>query len=104
MIIGEIPYDSLKVDQYFISQIDREEIRELVKNIITYAHGLKKTVVAEGVETEKTLDVLRELNCDIAQGYFFSKPLLPEEFERFYFEYNKTNKSLISKSSEQKEI
>lgn len=104
MIIGEIPYDSLKVDQYFISQIDRDEIRELVKNIITYAHGLKKTVVAEGVETEKTLDVLRELNCDIAQGYLFSKPLLPEEFERFYFEHNKTNKCLINKRSEQKEI
>ncbi|WP_367339540.1 EAL domain-containing protein [Aminivibrio sp.] len=87
MTIGEIPFDFLKIDKYFIDRIGRREIRELVKNIINYAHGLNKEIVAEGVETEDELHVLRELECDRVQGYYYSKPLLPEEFETFYFEF-----------------
>jgi len=87
MTIGEIPFDFLKIDKYFIDRITRREIRELVKNIINYAHGLNKEIVAEGVETEDELHVLRELECDRVQGYYYSKPLLPEEFETFYFEF-----------------
>lgn len=87
MTIGEIPFDFLKIDKYFIDRIGRREIRELVKNIINYAHGLNKGIVAEGVETEDELHVLRELECDRVQGYYYSKPLLPEEFEQFYSEF-----------------
>lgn len=87
MMMADIPCDQLKIDKYFIDHIDRIEIRELIKAIINYAHVLNKAVVAEGVETAEQLDVLRELKCDIAQGYYYSKPLLPHEFEKYYYDF-----------------
>jgi len=57
----------------------------MLRAIIGFAHRFNKTVVAEGVETEEQLKILRELKCDIAQGYFFSKPLTADEFEKNYF-------------------
>lgn len=87
--IGEIPFDKLKIDKYFISRIDRAEIAELIKNIIKYAHTFEKIVIAEGVETQEQLSILKKLKCDEVQGYYYSKPLLPEELESFYINYNK---------------
>lgn len=89
MSAGEIPYDKLKIDKYFISMINRIEIAEMVKHIIEYAHTFGKIVVAEGVETEEQLNTLKKLSCDEIQGYYFSKPLLPEEFEKFYLEFSR---------------
>lgn len=88
MSVGEIPFDKLKIDKYFISRINRTEIAELIKYIIEYAHALGKIVVAEGVETQEQLNILKQLNCDEIQGFYYSKPLLPEEFEAFYKNYN----------------
>ncbi|HPU63955.1 MAG TPA: EAL domain-containing protein, partial [Mobilitalea sp.] len=88
MSVGEIPFDKLKIDKYFISRLNRTEVAELVKYIIQYAHALGKIVVAEGVETEEQLNILKTLDCDEVQGYYFSKPLMPEEFEAFYTEFN----------------
>ncbi len=82
--IGEIPFDILKIDKYFIDRLDRMEVRELIKSMISYAHRLNKVVVAEGIETKDQLDYMRRLGCDMAQGYYFSKPLLSEEFEKKY--------------------
>jgi len=87
MRMVEIPYDQLKIDKYFIDHLNRIEIRELLKVIIDYAHEFKKSVVAEGVETAEQLKVLKELKCDIVQGYYYSKPLLPHEFEKYYFDF-----------------
>jgi len=89
--IGEIPYDKLKIDKYFINRINKSEIAELVKHFIEYAHAFGKKVIAEGVETEEQLNVLKILGCDEVQGYYYSKPLLPEDFERFYLEFNQCN-------------
>ncbi|SHF25071.1 EAL domain-containing protein, partial [Alkalibacter saccharofermentans] len=55
MSLGEIPFDILKIDKYFIDRIDRIQIRELVKLFIEYSHTFGKIVIAEGVETEKQL-------------------------------------------------
>lgn len=88
MILGEIPYDILKIDKYFIDRLDRIEIRELVRHFIDYSHTFGKIVIAEGVETEDQLNILKEMNCDKVQGYYFSKPLLPEDFEEFYIKFN----------------
>lgn len=92
MSLGEIPFDTLKIDKYFIDRINKVEISELIGLFIKYAHTLGKTVLAEGVETEEQLNRLKELNCDEVQGYFFSKPLLPEEFEVFHTEFTMANK------------
>ncbi|MGI9607595.1 MAG: EAL domain-containing protein, partial [Acidimicrobiales bacterium] len=50
---------------------------------IALAHGLNLRVVAEGVETEAQLDQLVQLDCDLVQGYLFSKPIDPSEFSGF---------------------
>jgi EAL domain-containing protein (putative c-di-GMP-specific phosphodiesterase class I) len=56
----------------------------LVSTIITLAHALNLKVVAEGVETEEQLRLLRILNCNEIQGYLFSRPLPSESFETKY--------------------
>lgn len=92
MSVGEIPFDKLKIDKYFIDRINKLEMAELVRLFIEYVHALGKTVIAEGVETEEQLNILKKLKCDEVQGYYYSKPLLPEEFEAFYIEFNQINK------------
>lgn len=89
--VGEIPFDKLKIDKYFTHQIDRREIAELVKHFIEYAHTFGKTVVAEGVESKEQLNILKSLGCDEVQGFYYSKPLMPEELEAFYIEFSRRN-------------
>ena len=68
--------DSLKIDRVFVSRMDTDsETHEIVRVIIMLAHHLGLKVVAEGVETEAQLDLLRHLGCERAQGYLFSKPV-----------------------------
>ncbi len=70
------PFDSLKIDQSFVQQMmQNQENYEIVKTIIALGRNLDKQVIAEGVEEEAHLDVLRQLGCEYAQGYFFSKPV-----------------------------
>jgi PAS domain S-box-containing protein len=73
--LRRIPVDTLKIDRAFIMNMDTDaENREIVRTIILLAHNLGLKVVAEGTESEKHIDQLRELHCEMAQGYFFSKP------------------------------
>ena len=55
----------------------------LVRAMIGMSHDLGHLVVAEGVETIEQLDVLREADCDMAQGYLISRPLFPDQFDAF---------------------
>src|SRR5271166_1996300 len=73
--LRRIPVDTLKIDRAFISNMDRDpESREIVRIIIMLAHNLGLKVVAEGTETEEQINLLKQLNCEMAQGYFFSRP------------------------------
>ncbi|MDP1979974.1 GGDEF and EAL domain-containing protein [Undibacterium sp.] len=74
--------DYLKIDQSFIRNLasDKSDIA-LSEAIIMMAHKLDLKVVAEGVETQQQHDLLKQAGCDFAQGYLFSKPVPPEEFE-----------------------
>jgi len=73
--LRRIPVDTLKIDRAFIMHMDTDsESREIVRIIITLAHNLGLKVVAEGTETEEHIQMLQQLNCEMAQGYFFSKP------------------------------
>jgi diguanylate cyclase (GGDEF)-like protein len=68
--------DVLKVDRAFTAQLDEsKEGRVFFQAIVSMAHALGMTVVAEGVETARQLEILRELNCNEVQGYYISKPL-----------------------------
>ena len=77
-----LPADELKIDRSFIENVvnDKQD-RKLVESIAGLAHGFNLKVVAEGIEDQATLDVLQELGCDIAQGFFISKPLHAKELD-----------------------
>lgn len=86
--LNEIPFDVLKIDRYFISRLTEKDIQELVRGIIIYAHQIGKTVIAEGVETQKQVTILKELKCDRVQGFYYSKALTAHEFEEYYENYS----------------
>src|SRR5437899_135593 len=68
--------DTLKIDRIFVSRMDSDhETHEIVRVIIMLDHSLGLKVVAEGVETQAQLDLLKGLGCERAQGYLFSKPV-----------------------------
>jgi diguanylate cyclase (GGDEF)-like protein/PAS domain S-box-containing protein len=77
------PFDVLKIDRSFISNMDSEEKdRELIAATIVMAHSLGLRVVAEGVETEEQFSLLREADCDLVQGYLLGRPMAEKEFEQ----------------------
>ena len=82
-MISQMPIDVLKMDMKFIRNIEHNarDFR-LVEIVMEIAKFLKVPVVAEGVETEKQVQLLRDADCDLVQGYYFSRPLPPEEFEK----------------------
>jgi diguanylate cyclase (GGDEF)-like protein/PAS domain S-box-containing protein len=81
--LRKFPIDALKIDQSFVSQITTvpDEII-IVKAVIGLGRSLKLRVVAEGVETQEQLAFLQAYQCDEAQGYYFSRPVLPEQFAK----------------------
>jgi len=81
-MLSDMPVDVLKMDMKFIRNLETSETdRKLVTLILDIAKYLQVSVVAEGVETEGQLDILRKGDCDLVQGYYFSRPLPPAEFE-----------------------
>jgi diguanylate cyclase (GGDEF)-like protein len=82
--LRQLPIDSMKIDKSFIDDIVNDHTAGAIAQlIITLAHTLQKSVIAEGVETIEQLNLLRKWQCDIIQGYYFSKPLPPERFVEF---------------------
>ena len=67
--------DTLKIDRAFVSGADSDDAWDIVEMIIGLARGMGVTVVAEGVETEGQKTRLRDLGCDLGQGYLFGRPL-----------------------------
>ncbi len=83
-MLTALPIDILKIDMSFVRNMELDEKnKKMVELIIDIAKFLKVPSVAEGVETESQLRTLRKMGCDVIQGYFFSKPVPPEEFVKF---------------------
>lgn len=83
-MLTTIPIDVLKMDMKFIRNMNRDEkSRKLVELVVEIAEFLGVPLVAEGVEEAQQVETLRKMGCSIIQGYFFSKPVPPEEFEKF---------------------
>ncbi|MDP2425294.1 MAG: EAL domain-containing protein [Candidatus Izemoplasmatales bacterium] len=81
--LQKLPIDVLKIDKTFIPVNEHElEKVQIIKSIIDLAHYLKLKVVAEGIESLEQVSILTNFGCDCAQGYFFSKPVLPNEIEK----------------------
>jgi|GEM_PF-410330 len=82
--LNKLPIDTVKIDREFISQITEEtDELHLLSAIIDLSHRLGLRVLAEGVETESQLQYLLKQGCDLAQGYYFCRPLPAAEAERF---------------------
>lgn len=82
-MLSDMPIDVLKMDMKFVRNIENSETDfRLVELILDIAKYLNLTVVAEGVETKGQLELLQNAGCNIVQGYYFSRPLPPEEFEK----------------------
>jgi EAL domain-containing protein (putative c-di-GMP-specific phosphodiesterase class I) len=78
----KIPADELKIDKSFVMRMLSDEAdQRLVQTIITLAHQFRLDVVAEGVEDQRTLDVLARMSCDYAQGYLIAPALDAEQLE-----------------------
>lgn len=72
----KLPVHALKIDRSFVTQMTKSErAAALVNSVVSMAHSLGVLVVAEGVETDEQAGMLRRMNCDEAQGYFFARPL-----------------------------
>ena len=78
--LHQLPIDTLKIDRCFVMQMeDQKESLEIIRTIITLAHGLDMDVIAEGIETSSQLQQLKSLGCEYGQGFLFAKPLSPEQ-------------------------
>ena len=80
--LQRLALDFVKIDRSFVTPLgDNTQTRAIVGAIIDLAHALGLSVVAEGVETEEQMAILRELGCDVAQGFLIGKPMPKDEFE-----------------------
>ena len=81
--LRRLPIDTLKIDRSFVSKLDCfEDKRQIVEVVLMLARALGLDVVAEGVETEAELDLLREMGSDLVQGYYYYRPLAPDDAAR----------------------
>lgn len=88
--LRKMPVSTLKIDCSFVfGMLENNNDAAIVSATISMAHQMGLKVVAEGVENIETLRALRALNCDVAQGYYFAKPMVASEFEKWLKHYNK---------------
>jgi EAL domain-containing protein (putative c-di-GMP-specific phosphodiesterase class I) len=80
--LARMPVDEMKIDRSFIQSLESDpEFATVVRSAIDMGHGLRLKVVAEGIESAAAANRLREFGCDIAQGYFYAKPMPLQDFE-----------------------
>lgn len=85
--LKKLPVSELKIDKSFVKDMERNrDDAIIVRSTVDLAHNLGLAVIAEGVETGTTLEMLREMGCDQVQGYHISRPLPPDAFERYLIE------------------
>ena len=82
-LLTRLPIDYLKIDQSFVAELGGQDNKKLAFMIINMAKALNLQTVAEGVETPLQLERLRQAECDVMQGYHFSKPLPVADFIDF---------------------
>lgn len=81
--LTKLPVDNIKIDKNFIDNVRKAPYKTLIEAIIYFSHKARKNVIAEGVEQQVQVDILRSLNCDYIQGYYFCKPIPPEEMKNY---------------------
>jgi EAL domain-containing protein (putative c-di-GMP-specific phosphodiesterase class I) len=81
-MLHELPFDILKIDQRFVSQMGEEpDVEQIVRTIVALARKLDLDLVAEGIETEEQLRKLRSMRCKLGQGYLLGRPMKVDDAE-----------------------
>ncbi|MEN3330490.1 MAG: hypothetical protein V7638_5297 [Acidobacteriota bacterium] len=98
--LKRFPIDTLKIDKTFVSDVCKDpHDTAIVRAIINLGHALDLTVVAEGVETKEQLQYLSALECDVVQGFLFSKALPAKAFEELLTEQRRVNLDSLAQAS-----
>ena len=83
--LREFPFDVLKIDRSFISNLtENSKHFNLVRSITLLAHDLDMEIIVEGIETAEQLEIIKQFQCQNAQGYYFARPLPPSEIESLF--------------------
>ncbi|MGC8482635.1 MAG: EAL domain-containing protein, partial [Thermodesulfobium sp.] len=78
--LSMLDIETLKIDISFIRGIENSKTRNIINSIIFLAHSLNIKTIAEGVETIEQFEILKSMNCDYFQGYFFHRPMPRDDF------------------------
>lgn len=82
-MLAELPIDILKLDMKFLQNKGEQSKNEnIMSSIVELAKKINLYVIAEGVEKEKQISMLKSMKCDMVQGYYYAKPMPAEEFEK----------------------
>ncbi|MEO6256981.1 MAG: EAL domain-containing protein, partial [Sphingomicrobium sp.] len=96
MQLRQLPFTEVKIDRFFVNDaVESADSRLIVKAIIDLAQGLGLTATAEGIETVEQLRLLRELGCDVVQGYLIAQPLEPTALLQWKLDFRDRWPSLI---------
>ena len=82
-LLKEFDVDTIKLDRLFFPDMSKPKAEDVVECLIDLAGRLKVKTVAEGIETQEQIDFLKQIHCDMVQGFFYSRPLRAEEFEEW---------------------
>ena len=85
-MLQNMPIDIIKIDKVFIDQADLTSSENIINYIMFIAKHLETKTIIEGVETKEQVEFVREIGVDIIQGYYASKPISKEEFEKYFNE------------------
>ena len=97
MQLRQLPFTEVKIDQAFVADVDRSrDCRLIIQSITDLAHGLGLSATAEGVETLQQLRLVRELGCDVVQGYLISPPLEPQALKPWKAKFRRGWPSMIA--------
>ena len=99
MQLRQLPFTEVKIDKFFVDDATTSaDSRLIVRTIIDLAHGLGLSVTAEGIETVEQLRLLRELGCDVAQGYLIATPLEPQDLKRWQSSFRRRWRKYVAVS------
>ena len=88
-LLKDIPADVLKIDrEFFNGTVNSKKGRAIISSVVDMAKNLEMNVISEGVETQDQIDFLKEIDCNMVQGFYFSKPMKLKDFDELWEKQN----------------
>ena len=88
-LLKDIPADVLKIDrEFFNGTVNSKKGRAVISSVVDMAKNLEMNVISEGVETQDQIDFLQEIDCNMVQGFYFSKPMKLKDFDELWEKQN----------------